>query len=254
MSKWLTNPFMTLDNTTELVTMIHNEFQNVTDEGGILIKMDAVVPIIPDEPNDTHQWILAATAGFFTFLSCFGCLLMCVHIGLIPAEGSRGGFGRLPSVGASLLTEAQVNTLPLHEYTPNIEAGDQTTCAICLEEFEGGEKLRQMPCEHCFHHDCIKPWLTERSASCPLCKLEISAHELTSNTGVLSDVVNPWWYRDSYDLWQRVLPSNSSQYGEDPLLQNESEEDEEQIGEMSEQLHPESSTALSTMSDEHQLQ
>ena len=243
-----------MDTTTDLVTMIHDQFQNVTDAGGILIKMDAVMPNIPIGENDTQQWILAATAGFFTFFSCFGCLLMCVHIGLIPAEGSRAGFGRVPTLGASLLTEAQVSTLPLHEYKPNIEAGEQTTCAICLEEFEAGEKLRKMPCEHCFHHACIKPWLTERSASCPLCKFEISARELTANAEVLSDDVSPWWYRDSHNLWQRVLPTNLSHYVENPLLQNESEEDEEQRGEMSQQLHHESVSVSSTMSDEHQLQ
>lgn len=44
-------------------------------------------------------------------------------------------------------------------------------CSICIEDFEIGEKLRLLPlCGHVFHTECITPWLTERSGSCPLCK------------------------------------------------------------------------------------
>ncbi|KAL7551823.1 hypothetical protein ACHAWF_015017 [Thalassiosira exigua] len=38
-----------------------------------------------------------------------------------------------------------------------------TTCSICIEEFEPGERLRVLPrCDHLFHTECILPWLTER--------------------------------------------------------------------------------------------
>ena len=53
-----------------------------------------------------------------------------------------------------------------------------TTCSICIDDFEEGEKLRLLPrCGHLFHTDCILPWLTERKACCPLCK-----------RGVLNDI------------------------------------------------------------------
>ena len=49
-----------------------------------------------------------------------------------------------------------------------------STCSICIDDFEHGEKLRMLPrCRHIFHTDCILPWLTERQGCCPLCKTEV---------------------------------------------------------------------------------
>jgi len=46
-----------------------------------------------------------------------------------------------------------------------------TSCSICIEDFEEGEKIRLLPrCGHAFHTDCIIPWLTERQGCCPYCK------------------------------------------------------------------------------------
>lgn len=44
------------------------------------------------------------------------------------------------------------------------------TCPVCLDDFETNDKLWILPCEHEFHVKCIKPWLTERQNSCPVCK------------------------------------------------------------------------------------
>lgn len=51
----------------------------------------------------------------------------------------------------------------------------QDTCSICLEEYDQGECIRVLPCGHTFHSDCIFPWLTERSPTCPLCKAYFQA-------------------------------------------------------------------------------
>ncbi|KAL9551082.1 hypothetical protein MBANPS3_004436 [Mucor bainieri] len=43
-------------------------------------------------------------------------------------------------------------------------------CVICLDEFALGDQVRKLPCGHEYHCECIDPWLTIKSASCPLCK------------------------------------------------------------------------------------
>ena len=46
-----------------------------------------------------------------------------------------------------------------------------TDCAVCLAEFGQEEEVRELPCEHIFHHDCIFDWFMKaKSAACPLCR------------------------------------------------------------------------------------
>ncbi|GAM91619.1 hypothetical protein ANO11243_096710 [Dothideomycetidae sp. 11243] len=48
---------------------------------------------------------------------------------------------------------------------------EQPTCAICLDDFVPAEsRVRQLPCDHIFHPDCVDVFLTQNSSLCPLCK------------------------------------------------------------------------------------
>lgn len=66
-------------------------------------------------------------------------------------------------------TEKTISKLPLeeHPYEQLLLEG-QTSCAVCLCEFEGGEMLRRLPCGHKFHSPCVDAWL-RRNKRCPLC-------------------------------------------------------------------------------------
>ncbi|WZZ55997.1 hypothetical protein YC2023_056104 [Brassica napus] len=46
-------------------------------------------------------------------------------------------------------------------------------CPICLQDAAEGEKMRRLTaCGHCFHAECIDPWLEKRS-TCPQCRAQI---------------------------------------------------------------------------------
>ena len=42
-------------------------------------------------------------------------------------------------------------------------------CAVCFDDFSLGEEARLLECGHCFHTDCIVPWL-ELHGTCPVCR------------------------------------------------------------------------------------
>lgn len=47
----------------------------------------------------------------------------------------------------------------------------QTICPICLDDFVGGEtEVRELPCRHIFHPECIDLFLRDTSSLCPMCK------------------------------------------------------------------------------------
>ncbi|KAK8180950.1 hypothetical protein BC567DRAFT_137608, partial [Phyllosticta citribraziliensis] len=47
----------------------------------------------------------------------------------------------------------------------------QPTCAICLDDFVHKEtQVRELPCHHIYHPECIDNFLRDNSSLCPLCK------------------------------------------------------------------------------------
>lgn len=50
------------------------------------------------------------------------------------------------------------------------------TCPICLDEYESADMLRILPCSHIYHPQCIDEWLLVKSASCPMCKYNVSEY------------------------------------------------------------------------------
>lgn len=53
-----------------------------------------------------------------------------------------------------------------------IISAEDAVCCICLGRYLDNVELRELPCTHFFHIECVDKWLTI-NALCPLCKSEV---------------------------------------------------------------------------------
>ena len=53
-----------------------------------------------------------------------------------------------------------------------------TVCGIWQEDFEEGEPIKILPCNHAFKIDAIEKWLTTEKAECPICRFSLSSKEV----------------------------------------------------------------------------
>lgn len=51
-------------------------------------------------------------------------------------------------------------------------------CAICIEDFTAGERVKALPCHHAFHPRCIDESLERLAATCPVCRTPITENDL----------------------------------------------------------------------------
>ena len=64
-------------------------------------------------------------------------------------------------------------TLPTFYGACGCDDDGSPQCYICLEEFHGGEEIRELPCRHAFHRKCVDKWLLRSSRRCPTCRAEV---------------------------------------------------------------------------------
>ncbi|KAF5726217.1 RING/U-box superfamily protein [Tripterygium wilfordii] len=60
-----------------------------------------------------------------------------------------------------------------------IISGEDAACCICLAKYANNDELRELPCSHFFHKECVDKWL-KINALCPLCKNEVGESILGS--------------------------------------------------------------------------
>ncbi|KAJ6844157.1 E3 ubiquitin-protein ligase-like [Iris pallida] len=51
-------------------------------------------------------------------------------------------------------------------------SAEDAVCCICLAVYANNDDLRELPCAHFFHMECVDKWL-KINALCPLCKSEV---------------------------------------------------------------------------------
>jgi hypothetical protein len=105
---------------------------------------------------------------------------------------------------------------PLASSTPLVLGeDDDSTCPICFEDFEDGQILRVLPCNHKFHALCVDPWLLNSSSHCPMCRVDLSLSKeeevpetppgSTPAGGQQSTIVIPEGYEVDTSLFNRFL-------------------------------------------------
>lgn len=121
-------------------------------------RRDYTVVLDPHLPFNMKNYLIpfAAIMG--------GCLMMgcIVMMARSCQNAARRHRSRLPS--------RHLKKIPVKKFKKG-EAYD--VCAICLDEYEEGDKLRVLPCAHAYHCKCIDPWLTNNRRTCPVCKRRV---------------------------------------------------------------------------------
>lgn len=47
-------------------------------------------------------------------------------------------------------------------------------CTVCLEHLKRGDKMRQLPCFHYLHSECLVGWFTQGNTICPVCRYKVN--------------------------------------------------------------------------------
>ncbi|MBA0729611.1 hypothetical protein Golax_000055 [Gossypium laxum] len=100
---------------------------------------------------------------------------------------NRNGDGKDVNSGAS-----EAGVVAAGTEKERIISGEDAVCCICLAKYTNNEELRELPCSHFMHKECVDKWL-KINASCPLCKNDIGENVLdaisgTSTASILSSL------------------------------------------------------------------
>ncbi|NP_001087597.1 ring finger protein 167 S homeolog precursor [Xenopus laevis] len=123
------------------------------------------------------------------------------------------------------LSKEQLNKIPIHKFK---KGDDYDVCAICLEEYEEGDKLRVLPCSHAYHSSCVDPWLTKTKKSCPVCKNRVFRSDSDSDSDADGNVTNGEQGGESDDDERTPLLRPAPSFGsmaESPRAQQQEEEE-----------------------------
>lgn len=109
--------------------------------------------------RNSHSFFIMPFTIVFPLCALIMCLFFCIRCVLEQVKKKR-----------LRLSKSNLKKLPIRKF----KKGDKyEVCAVCLEEYEDGDKLRELPCAHAYHQKCIDPWLTKNKQTCPLCNKKV---------------------------------------------------------------------------------
>lgn len=135
---------------------------------------------------------------------CVAAAVVCVLLYVDRRHGFVTGPDKLSRKELELMCPVYELAGPAAEQPDHVE---HVACNICITDFQVGDKLRRLRCDHRFHCDCVdvrieasceryrdlsiygpqltaihpfaQPWLTQANASCPTCRSEARVDELS---------------------------------------------------------------------------
>ncbi|XP_050159119.1 receptor homology region, transmembrane domain- and RING domain-containing protein 2-like isoform X2 [Malus sylvestris] len=127
---------------------------------------------------ENTAWSIMAIS-FISLLAMSAVLATCFFVRRHRIRRERPQASRVQEFHG--MSKRLVKAMPSLKFTTVLEDNcTSSTCAICLEDYNFGEKLRILPCRHKFHAFCVDSWLTSWRTFCPVCKRDARA-----NTGDL---------------------------------------------------------------------
>ena len=76
------------------------------------------------------------------------------------------------------LTDEQIKLLKHEKFIKYKYLEDK--CIICQFDFRELENVVVLPCKHCFHFACLKPWVQKQN-NCPMCKACVIKKDVVIN-------------------------------------------------------------------------
>jgi hypothetical protein len=128
-------------------------------------------PLFTYDCEDEELPPLSTTLGINTHTNCVG--QDNSNEGPEMTEETLDTHDLPPSAEHTSLTADEIpstHSFLAHKYLPY----SQPICPICLEDFKSGiTPIRELPCGHIFHPECIDPFLSNNSSLCPMCKKSV---------------------------------------------------------------------------------
>lgn len=94
-------------------------------------------------------------------------ILTLLYRGSAPPPAPEQVIETLPKRGLTEKEKSNENVMQDNQSSTYDFIGQEADCAVCKDAFEATEQVIQLPCEHIFHDDCIKPWL-KLNSTCPV--------------------------------------------------------------------------------------
>jgi len=87
---------------------------------------------------------------------------------------------QLDNTGPPPADKTSISSLPISKITQK-QVDDSCECSICRDEYKLDESVKELPCKHLFHPDCVDPWL-DLHDSCPICRCNLNGERPKSDT------------------------------------------------------------------------